>query len=188
MAVNKVRVKFEGDQFGPKFKKNMRGQKDRINRALFAAANDFSEEFLRLGRQNIASAGNFKSARWQKGLFANVTRGGGNIVINIGHRVSYWIVFQKGKIIRGKPLLWIPLSFAIDARGVRARNYPGKLFRVNRGGGKAPLLLSSVDKKPKYFGKTSVKIPKKFRVLEIGRDTAKKIKDFYARRFKADKG
>jgi hypothetical protein len=49
---------------------------------------------------------------------------------------------------------------------------------VNRKG-KAPLLLSARDKKPKYFGKLSVRIPKKFHILEIGREVARKLKEFY---------
>jgi hypothetical protein len=96
--------------------------------------------------------------------------------------LPYWTVFQFGKVIHGRPLLWIPLRFAADAKGVRARDYPGKLFRVNRKGGKAPLLLSAATKEPKYFAKPYVKIPKKFRVLEIARELSHKINDFYKRR------
>jgi hypothetical protein len=190
MAANrKVRVRFEGAPIGVQFKKNMIAQRDRMNRSLFAAANDFAREFLAAGRQNIAKAGNFKSARWMQGLFADVTRGGGNIVISIGHKVPYWIVFQEGRVIRGKPLLWIPLSFAPDAKlAGRAKNFPGGLFRVDRKNGLAPLLFSRRDRRPKYFGKRSVRIPKKFRVLEIGRQLSKKIGDFYHKRFAADKG
>jgi len=35
--------------------------------------------------------------------------------------------FQFGKVIHGKPLLFIPFSFAKDAQGVNARDY-GPLF------------------------------------------------------------
>jgi hypothetical protein len=57
--------------------------------------------------------------------------------------VKFWRVFQNGAIIHGKPMLWIPLSFAKDAQGIRAKDYPGKLFRVDRKGGLAPLLMTS---------------------------------------------
>jgi hypothetical protein len=68
-------------------------------------------------------------------------------------------VFQEGRVIHGKPLLWIPLSFS-DAVGIRARDY-GPLFRVDRSG-KSPLLLSPKDGEPKYSGHEQITIPKKF--------------------------
>jgi hypothetical protein len=177
-----IRVRFEGDQIGAKFKKNLTVARDDMNASLQGAAQDYADEFLKQGRANIRSAGNFKSPRWLQGLFARISRGGGSIVIGIGHKVPYWTVFQFGKVIHGKPLLWIPLHFATDAKGIRARDYPGKLFRVDRKGGKAPLLLSAATKEPKYFAKPYVKIPKKFRVLEIARELSHKINDFYKRR------
>lgn len=185
---NVVRIRFEGDQMGPKFKKNLKRHGRRMTRSLMGAAQDFVVEFLKQGRANIRSAGNFKSTRWIQGLFANISRGGGNIVVGIGHHVSYWIVFQEGRVIHGKPLLWIPLEFASDAKGVNARDYPGRLFRVDRGAGKAPLLLSAATGEPKYFGKRYVRIPKKFRVLEISRILARRMNEFYKARFRKDKG
>jgi hypothetical protein len=178
--VTTIRIRFEGDQIGPKFKKNMKTASEQMNRSLMGAAQDYAQAFLKAGRANIRSAGNFKSPRWMEGLFALVSRGGGNIVVGIGHKVRYWIVFQEGRVIRGRPLLWIPFDFAADAKGIRARDYPGRLFRVDRGAGKAPLLMSSSG--PKYFGKPFVRIPKKFRVLEIARDLARNVNQFYKRR------
>jgi hypothetical protein len=78
------------------------------------------------------------------------------------------------------------LSFAKDAQGVRARDYPGKLFRVDRDGGKAPLLLGGSPATPKYFGKASVRIPKKFHLRDIIREGASKLKLFYNQRRKSD--
>jgi hypothetical protein len=181
-----IKIRFQNEPLGRQFKRNIDKQRGKMGRALLGAAQDYSAEFLKQGRANIASAGNFKSARWQQGLFADVVRGSGNIVVNIGHKVGYWIVFQKGKTIRGKPLLWIPLSFG-DAKGVRARDFPGKLFRVDRKNGLAPLLMSK-DGRPQYVGKKSVRIPKKFRVLEIGRELSRKIGQFYKARLQRDKG
>jgi hypothetical protein len=187
MAIGRIRVRFEGDQIGPQLKKNLLRQRERVNRSMLGAAQDLAAEFLVQGRENIAKAGKFTTPRWLEGLFARVSRGGGNIVISIGHKVPYWIVFQEGRVIRGKPLLWIPLSFG-NAGRTRARDYEGRLFRVNRKNGLAPLLLDANTKKPQYVGKPFVKIPKKFRVLEIGRGLARKLGDFYNRRFKADRG
>jgi hypothetical protein len=180
-----LRIKFEGDQLGPKFKKNRLRDADRVLAASRAAAVEAQKEFLTLARADIKSAGNF-GRRWTEGLTAPISEGGGRIVLNVRHAVPYFMVFQRGKVIHGKPLLWIPLSFS-DARGIRARDYPGGLFRVNRVG-KAPLLLSYRDKQPKYFGKLFVRIPKKFRVLEIGREVARQIKTFYRANFRKLKG
>lgn len=171
-----VRIKFESDQLGPKFKKNRIRDGERVLASARAAAAEAQKEFLTRGRADIKKAGRFGS-RWTTGLTAPITEGGGRIVLNVKHAVPYFMVFQKGKVIRGRPLLWIPLSFS-DAVGIRARDYKGPLFRVNRKG-KAPLLLSAKDKKPKYFGKASVRIPKKFHILEIGREVARKLKEFY---------
>src|SRR6185369_5307318 len=75
-------------------------------------------------------------------------------------------VFQNGGTIKGRPLLWLPIS-GTDAVGTRARDYPGKLFSVNREAGGPPLLFSVSDHAPKYFGVPSVHIPKKFHLSEI---------------------
>jgi hypothetical protein len=175
--MTQLRIKFFGDQLGPKFRRNRTRDGENVLTAARQTARDAAEEFLTRGRRDIRGAGNFGS-RWTEGLTAPITEGGGRIVINARHAVPYFMVFQRGKRIRGKPMLWIPLSFAGIAKGLRARDYPGGLFRVNRKG-KAPLLLSVRDRKPKYFGKSAVTIPKKFHVLEIGRDVGRKLREFY---------
>jgi len=141
-------------------------------------------EIKKQGVEDIKAAGKFGS-RWTDGLKVDVTEGGGNIRVAVREEAEHWQVFQFGAIIHGKPLLWIPLSFATDAQGIRARDYPGQLFRVNRKNGKAPLLLTpGKPAQPKYFGKESVTIPKKFHLIEITRATAKRLKEFYSSRFK----
>jgi hypothetical protein len=183
----RVRIVFQGGvQLGPKFNKNLQRHADNVRRSAQGAAQDARDEFLERGRADIAGAGNFGS-RWTEGLMARITQGGGNIVINVSHAVSYFMVHQRGAVIRGKPLLWIPLSFAEDAKGVRARDFPGGLFRVDRKRGGAPLLLAIKDGRPKYFGKEQVRIPKRFHVLEIGREIGRKLKDFYKRRFVSER-
>lgn len=177
-----LRIKFSGDQLGPKFKRNRTRDGEIVLAAARASAQEGAGIILKRGRSDISKAGRFGS-RWTDGLTAPVTEGGGRIVINVAHAVPYFMVFQRGKVIRGKPLLWIPLSFAGDALGRRARDFPGGLFRVNRAG-KAPLLLSIRDKRPKYFGKTKVTIPKKFHVLEIGREVGRSLKELYRKHFR----
>jgi hypothetical protein len=97
--------------------------------------------------------------------------------------------------------LWIPLSFAGVPEGMWARDYPGKLFRVERSArlpplpaktakaigpvralsaqfstaDKAPLLFSATDRKPKYFGKPYVNIPQKFHLRSIAKEEVKRL-------------
>src|SRR6266576_4822693 len=180
-----VRVYVDKERVGPLFKRVVAKQKSRVLDSARDAAHDAADEIEERGRLDIAQAGNFGS-RWTEGLHANVTEGGGNIRISVTHDVPYWRVFQFGKVINGKPLLWIPLSFAADAQGVRARDYGGRLFRVDRKSG-APLLLTpGKPAQPKYFGKASVTIPKKFHLIEITRAAARHVKDFYKNRFKSN--
>jgi hypothetical protein len=162
-----MRVTFNGDQAGAKFTRVVSRWKAGTLKAARDTADEIAQQIQEEGRADIASAGNF-SSRWINAFNTRVGEGGGNIRISVTMGgeppVSYWRVFQYGAVINGKPLLWIPLSFASDAKGVNARDYGGQLFRVDRVG-KAPLLMTKEG--AKYFGKESVTIPKKFNLIEI---------------------
>lgn len=161
-----VRLVYQnGKQLGPKFKNSTVRFGKRQIFAVQDAGKEAGETILKLGRADMAKAGNFSSQRWQAGLKVRTSyQSRTDITIRVTHDVPYWVVFEEGRVISGKPLLWIPLDFANDAQGVRAKDYPGQLFRVDRAG-KAPLLVS--DDGPKYFGKEKVTIPKKFHLREI---------------------
>lgn len=177
-----VRLNFVGERVGAQFRRSSVKNKKAILDASRGAAGDVVKYVEKRGAADISKAGKF-SARWH--MRGAVTEGGGNIRVSFlmptGSPMRHWRVFQYGATIRGKPLLWIPLSFAKDAQGIRARDYPGQLFRVDRAG-KAPLLLGGNPATPKYFGKESVKIPKKFHLVEIIKDGASKMKTFYSAR------
>ncbi len=185
-----VRLYFSGERVGPQLARSASKNIKKILAAERGAASDVVDFIVPQAREDISNAGNF-GARWSDGFKGKVTEGGGFIRVAFtmpsGPPMRYWRVFQFGAEIHGKPLLWIPLSFAKDAQGVLARDYPGKLFRVNRKSGAAPLLMT---RKPgqkaeaKYFGKESVTIPKKFHLVEIIKDGAKKLKQFYSERMK----
>lgn len=178
-----IRIYVDGDRAGPLFKRAVVKQGKKVRTALRAAARDAAAEIQKRGRTDIAQAGNFGS-RWTDGFNAEVTEGGGNIRISVTEDVPYWSVFQFGKVIHGKPLLFIPFSFAKDAQGTNARDY-GPLFRVVRKKDSLVMLLApGKPAVPKYFGKESVTIPKKFHLIEIARDVAKRMGEFYAKRFK----
>lgn len=173
-----VTFKYEnGDKLGPQFKKGVQNLSKRQRAAQIVAARRAAEDIEREGRANIRAGGNFGSERWQAGFQAKVSFSAGNISIRVTHGVRYWRVFEEGRVIHGRPLLWIPLSFSqAGALGVRARDFPGQLFRVDRPG-KAPLLLS--DAGPQYFGKESVRIPRKWRLRVIVKQVARRMGRYY---------
>lgn len=181
-----LRIFMDGAQAGQKLEHGLLIAQQRITRTVATTASEASGEVLRRGRADIASAGRF-GRRWHVGLHADVRQEQVGTSISVFHDVQYFSVFETGKTIRGKPLLWIPLSFARDAQGVLARNYPGGLFRVDRTG-KASLLLSRSTKEPKYFAKESVVIPKKFHIREIARDVANKLRAIYSKHFQKEVG
>lgn len=171
-----VTFKWEnGDKLGERFQKRVKKFSEKQIKATQAASRRAVEEIETLGRENIAAGGNFSSPRWQEGFQAKLSyKSRSDINIRVTHAVSYWKVFEFGARILGRPLLWIPLSFT--GIKVRARDYAGKLFRVNRPG-KAPLLMD--DTGPKYFGKESVTIPKKWHLRKIVREVSRKMNQFY---------
>ena len=171
------RVTFRERRLGYRYRLATQASARRVRQAAVRAVGDARNIILRLGRANIASAGRF-GTRWTQGLKGRVVEGPDAIELQMSHDVPYFTVFQFGKVIRGRPLLWIPLSHATDAQGVYARDFPQPLFRVDRAG-KAPLLLAAPSGEPKYFGKEQVRIPKKFQVFEIIRDVSRRIKDFF---------
>lgn len=177
-----IRTYVQEQRTGPLFSRGTAGRKGPLVRDIMrTTATDIAAEFMKEAAEDIRGAGKFGS-RWTNGFSVQVSEGGGNIRLDISHAVPYFNVFTKQTTIQGKPLLWIPLSFATDAQGIRARDY-GPLFRVDRAGGKAPLLLSWTKPAiPKYFGRSSVTIPQKFRTFEIAAAIARKAGDLFKKR------
>jgi hypothetical protein len=174
-----IRLVFEnGDQLGRKLINKSKNFSERQTIAVQAAANRAAEEIEILGRADIRAGGDCGSARWQEGFRAKVSfQSRSDLRIRITHAVKYWKVFEFGAKILGRPLLWIPLSFSKAGQlKVRAKDYPEPLFRVDRAG-KAPLLLDSSG--PQYFGKESVRIPKKWHLRKITAQVSRKLKQYY---------
>jgi hypothetical protein len=141
------------------------------------AANAIAERALALAKDNIASSGKFGN-KWTDGLKSIVQSNSEGATIEFSHDLPGFNVFEHGATIQGKPLLWIPLSYT--GITTRAKDYPGGLFMVNRIAGGPPLLLSVVDKKPKYVGISSVTIPQKFHVGEIIEQAMKEFPSIFA--------
>lgn len=133
------------------------------------------------GRANIASAG--FSGRWQSGLRSRFYRNRGtDPAALVYHRFGGIAgVFEHGSTIRGKPLLWIPVTSNKLFR--RPRDFRGKMFSVNRG--RRPLLFSAASKKPLFFGIERVTIRKRFNLLAIFRRAAAQLPDLLQKRLQA---
>lgn len=187
--MSKLRIVVEGEQMGPRFERRAVRFRKRVLQSMRDAAEEIADGVEQEGRQDISSGGNFGNS-WTSAWKATVTEGGGffRISVTMGGPppVAYWRVFEEGRTIRGKPMLWIPLSFASDAKGVSARDYAGPLFKVERLG-KAPLLLTTGGV-PKYFGKESVRIPKKFHLMDIARKWARRAGKIYNSAYGRNKG
>lgn len=166
-----------GKQLGRKFKRRVLKYSEAQILAVQDATKRAKQEIEYLGQQDIRAGGNFGSERWIEGFHAKLSyQSRVDMTIRVTHDVSYWVVFEEGRVINGKPMLWIPLHFAVEAFGLRARDYPLPLFRVDRPG-KAPLLLDKTG--PKYFGKESVTIPKKWHLRQIVKDVSYRMNDYY---------
>jgi hypothetical protein len=150
---------------------------ERMQGAISASLNMAASMIKDQGDADIAGAGRF-GAEWTDGLHVDVSTAAGNMQISMYHDIPYAGIFEEGGQIEGQPLLWIGLS-GTDAEGVRPRDYPGGLFAVNRRAGGPPLLFSTQDQTPKFFGVTSVTIPKKFHLAEIARNVMAGYKQLF---------
>lgn len=175
-----LEIKLVGEPIVGALTRNLAKQQLRVRKAIGAAATKLGDSIVVKGRADISSAGKF-GPRWTSGLTAGVTGEGTVRTITIREAAAHWQTHQFGAVIHGRPLLllWIPLSFATEAQGVRARDFPGRLFRVDRKSGGAPLLLSAEDKMPKYSGHESVRIPKRFHLVEIAQAESKTFGALY---------
>lgn len=163
---------------------SIRGARSHVLRAMRATAQQAAEEIESRGTQDVAEA-NLPVGAQDQAVKVAVSEGGGNIRLAVTSDLPYFNIYQKGGVIKGKPMLWIPLSSATDAKHIYARDYPGRLVLVNRKSGGVPLLLSTVDRKPKYFGISQVTMPKRLHILEIIQDVVQKLAKTYRDRFRS---
>lgn len=173
-----------GERVGPAFRRNLDLTYGRLADATRFALNDARNRIITAGRADIAKGGNF-GRRWQEGLKADITPEGrrtANLIMSVYHEIPYARVFEFGALIKGRPLLWIPLPW--NPHKVRARDFPGRLFRVNRKGKKNPLLMQS-DGAGKatamYVGVKQVRLKRRFHLRTIVRRVAKQIPFLFKR-------
>lgn len=166
----------------PKFAKNLAGLHDRFHKAFTAALNMAASMIKEQGDKDIRAGGKFGSS-WTDAYKVEASPVLGNMRINMSLDKPGAGIFETGGTIKGKPLLWIPLS-GTDAAGIPASAYPSGLFSVQRKSGR-PLLFSLTDKQPKYFGIESVTIPKKFHLAEIQRSVMANFRSIFDTAFRA---
>jgi hypothetical protein len=115
-----------------------------------AAIRQAGADVKRDARASIASAG--FGAKWQNALRVDVYPKRGSsarAAAHIYHKIPYAAVFERGATIRGKPMLWIPMSHTPKrANGARltAAAYVrtiGPLVSFNRPG-KPPMLAGQI--------------------------------------------
>lgn len=115
-----------------------------------AAIRQAGDDVKRDARASIASAG--FGAKWQNALRVDVYPKRGSsarAAAHIYHKIPYAEVFERGVTIRGKPMLWIPMSHTPKrANGARltAAAYVrtiGPLVSFNRPG-KPPMLAGQI--------------------------------------------
>jgi hypothetical protein len=168
-----------------KLRTNLAGLHNRMANASRIAMRRAAAMIEAQTRNAIASAGNF--ADLAAAFHATVTSGTQNMKIAMGFdedKAAQAEIFAKGGTIHGDPLLWIPLSFS-DAVGISAKNYSGQLVGVQPKSGGRPLLISTSDRLPKYFGIDSVTIPKKFDTEAIRDRVMANFREYYDTAFKA---
>lgn len=174
-----IRIRLDTRKAKTQIQRTATRHSERVIKSVQAAAEHVRQDILEKGRADIAAGGNFSSERWQQGFEVKKSyQSRTQIRLRVTHKVFYWRVFELGARIKGKPLLWIPLSFAADALGVMARNFPGGLFRVDRQG-KSPLLLSRETGEPKYFGRRSVRIKKKWHLRRVVYQAFRRLNKYY---------
>jgi hypothetical protein len=177
-----LRVRFLGDKADVKIKRNLARNKDEVAVASRQALVEARRRILEAGRADIKKGGNF-GLRWTNSLQGEITPREGkiiNMILTIFHIIPYARIFEYGGVIKGKPLLWIPLPWS-RFKG-RARDFPGRLFRVDREG-KNPLLMQNKGgvAEAKYVGVKQVRQKRRFHLRPIIRRVAKQIPFLYRR-------
>lgn len=155
----------------------------KVNDARRGAVKDVAELAVKDGRAEIASTG--FSSRWQQGLrfrfYPNSPNGDPAAVLY--HRIGLANIFETGKTISGKPLLWVPIG---KKAGVNSpRKYGKKLVSVNIAG-KPPLLFDAADRKlgPLFVGIRTATLRKRWNIRRIYERAMAKLLDFYEQRIK----
>jgi hypothetical protein len=166
-----MRIYLSGESMVAQLVQTTRKMSLDVHKRMAGAMRQAEKAILVQGRQDIQEAGNF-GARWTEGLTSEIDDQETSITLTVKHEVPYWSVFQTGKLIRGKPLLWIPLP-GVDP------NERGDFFQTSKKGNLLLFKRDGRDITPLRVAKEEVYIPKKFHLVEICRDVAGTLGQLY---------
>ena len=165
----------------------IRDKQRTVATASVAALRETADDAVEEGRDNIAGSGDF-GPKWQRGLQRRIIGAseGGEPSLQakaiIFHKSGLAGVFEHGATIQGKPLLWIPTTKGAP----RASRSGKKLVSATVRG--QPVLFDAGDhdrhRKPLYVGVPSVRIPKKWRIVEIVEKHAARLGELFLQHFK----
>lgn len=181
----------------PKWLKMIRDKQRPVAGAAVGALVQVANDAVKEGRAQIAASGRFSDqlrrtirARdtWQTGLKARMqdAKEGGEPSLQakaiVFHTIGLAGIFEHGATIEGKPMLWIPT----DPRAPPAGRSGKKLTSATIRG--TPVLFDANDRdrhrKPLYIGVPSIRIPKKWRIIEIVKKHATQLGQEFLKRFR----
>jgi hypothetical protein len=179
----------------PQWRKMINEIKFPIASAAVQALRETASNTVDEGRQNIASSGRF-GRNWQRDLQFRMRdeeiNGEPSLEAKaiVFHKSGLAGVFESGITIsaRSGKLLWIPTRRGLSSPGVEARRRGLKLTSATVHG--TPMLFNAADpdprRKPLYIGVPSVRIGKKWRIIEIAKENVAKIGILFAKFFRGD--
>ena len=180
-----AKFKVKADPFG--FIEAMRDKQRSVATAALAALRETATDAVEEGRQNIAGSGSF-GPKWREGLRRRIVGAseGGEPSLQakaiIFHKSGLAGIFEHGATIEGKPLLWIPTEKGAPPAGRSGKKLVSATIRGQ------PVLFDAADhdrhRKPLYVGVKSVRIPKKWRIVEIVEEHAARIGELFLKHFK----
>ena len=133
------------------FKKTLKAIEQPMAKASVAAMNEAGRLVQEEARAQIGGAG--LSGRWQRGFRFEVLPKQSTPVIDSSvhffHSIGYFNVFEEGKSISGKPLMWLPLPSVPLGRGHKPLTPKQYIDRIG------PLHSGRRGDKPILFGKGS---------------------------------
>jgi hypothetical protein len=155
--------------------------------AAVAALEEAADTSVKEGRRDIAGAGKF-GPEWQTGLLYRMkdATDGGEPSLQakaiVFHKRPLAGVFEYGVTISGKPLLWIPTTPGAPSAGKSGKRLVSATVHGQ------PMLFDAGDRDPKrkplYVGVPSVRIEKKWHIVEIVKKNANRIGELFLKNFK----
>jgi uncharacterized protein DUF6441 len=171
----------------PAWLRMIREKQRPVATAAVAALKDVAAEAVKKGRDNIRSSGRFRG-KWVSGLkfrLLDATKDGEPSLqaqAEIFHSMGIAGVFEFGATIKGERLLWIPTKPRAPPPSKSGRKL---VFATVRG---QPMLFDAADRnryrKPLYIGVPSVRIVKRWRIIEIVKQVANQLGPMFIKHFR----